>query len=82
MHPFEKCTMKAATLHHALNTLNYNFVTFPRQKGCLFASTFAIALAIVSKFAANNRPKSIEPVPINTILSRSLPVIRFAVTLA
>ena len=33
MRPFENCVMKAAILHHGLNTLNYNFVTFPRQKG-------------------------------------------------
>ena len=33
MRPFEKCVMKAAILHHGLNTLNYNFVTFPRQRG-------------------------------------------------
>ena len=37
--PFEKCSMKAAILHHGLNTLNYNFVTFPRQKGWLFGTT-------------------------------------------
>ena len=83
MHPFEKCAMKAAILHHGLNTLNYNFLTFvlDRKVNCLHQHLFnAIALAIVSKFVANNRPESIEPVPINTIISRSLPVIRFAVT--
>ena len=51
--------IKAVILHHGLNTLNYNFVTFPRQGGWLFVSTIllnVIALAIVSKFAANNRP--------------------------
>ena len=83
MHPFEKCTMKAAILHHRVQIVLLSITilspSLDRKVDFLFN---AIAQAIVSKFAANNRPESIEPVPINTIISRSLPVVRFAVTLA
>ena len=85
MRPFEKSAMKAAILHHGLNTLNYNFVTFPRQKGadCLDQQLFnVIALAIVSKFAANNWPESIQKGSHQQYEIRSLQAVRFAVRLA
>ena len=60
--------MKAAILHHGLKILSITILSpsLDRKVDCLHQHLFnAIALAIVSKFAANNRPESIEPVPIN-----------------
>ena len=77
-----RCESCNPALRFKYSQLQFYHFPLDRKVDCLHQHLFnAIALAILSKFAANNRPESIEPVPINAIISRSLPVVRFAVLL-
>ena len=81
MRPFEKCAMKAAILHHASITILSP--SLDSKVDCLDQQlSNVIALAIVSKVAANNRPESIQKGSHQHYHIRSLQAVQFAVRLA